>query len=113
MYIDFFSICLLPAAALMTSSFIGKNIIGIRYWRATHDERQNECPNEDRTGENVIYTEDGSIIYISILLEGEEDTPLIITCWNCHNGYYPHDCIINWDLNINGIKNVMNKIEYL
>lgn len=91
-------------------SLIGKNIVDIKYWEPTNIEMQ----NEDEAGDsNAICLESGGgMIYVSISLENEE-IPVILTAWTAHNGYYPHDCIINWDLNIDGKNEVMAKIEYL
>jgi hypothetical protein len=44
-----------------------------------------------------------SLSYIRIDIEFNNRNNLSVFLCNDHNGYYPHDCVINWSVYINGI----------
>jgi hypothetical protein len=50
-----------------------------------------------------------SMYIMQIIVSLEDEKPIVITAWTEHNGYYSHEVIVSWNLNINGKNEIMNK----
>lgn len=74
------------------TSLIGTTIVGIHHY-VHYDENERN-----------------SYVYVQINLT-EDEEPLIITLWTESNGHYPHDCILDWDITIDGNKLTTHIIE--
>jgi hypothetical protein len=68
------------------NELIGKKIIDIKM-----DRPDDVDINEDG--------DEASIVNIKIILEND-DVPFIICLYNQHNGFYAHQCLIDWNITI-------------
>lgn len=51
--------------------------------------------------------------YIEIMIELSDRDSVKFTLKNEHNGYYAHDCVINWNISISGVLHEMNLLKRL
>ena len=79
-------------------SFVGKEIVRIVVSPLKKQEEDDEEEEEDDNEEeedNDVYDEDDQTRWVEIYLKDDPD-PLMLYLYNQHNGYYPHDCSIEW-----------------